>query len=269
MFYNAKNGCVRIGTEEMDYIVFGRGKRTMIMLPGIGDGLKTARGMALPFALMYRKFARDFRVYVFSRKRNLPQGYTTREMARDQIEAMDVLGIKRADVVGVSMGGMIAQWMAIDAPERVGNLVLVVTASRMNEILRDSLDAWMRYTDHNDHFGLMMDSMRRMYTQKYLDKNRWLLPLTAGVGKPKSYERFRIMAEACAEHNAYGKLEEIKARTLIVGGGKDKALGILASREMAEKISDVRMKVYEEYGHALYEEAKGFNAVLIRFLLEK
>ena len=267
MLFDAKNGCVRVNGDEMDYIVFGNGKRILLMLPGIGDGLKTARGMAIPFALMYRMFAGDFRVYVFSRRRHLPAGSTTRDMARDQIEAMKALGIERADVVGVSMGGMIAQWMAIDSPERVGNLALVVTSSRMNETLRDSLDAWMRFTQKNDHFGLMMDSMRRMYTDEYLNRNRWMLPLTARLGKPKSYERFNVMAQACAKHDAYDALEKVGARTLIIAGGKDRALGAEASREMAQRISGSTLNVFEEYGHTVYEEAKEFNGVLSDFLL--
>ena len=66
MFYNATNGCLTIGETTMDYIVFGKGKKPFIMIPGLGDGLKTAKGMAVPFAIMYKMFAKDYRVYVFS-----------------------------------------------------------------------------------------------------------------------------------------------------------------------------------------------------------
>ena len=48
---HAKNGRLTLSTGEMDYIRFGSGSRTLVMLPGVGDGLKTVRGMALPFAL--------------------------------------------------------------------------------------------------------------------------------------------------------------------------------------------------------------------------
>ena len=74
------NGKVRISGGEMDYIRFGRGKRNLVILPGLGDGLRTVKGTALPMALMYRLFAKDFTVYAFSRKDMLPQGYTTREI---------------------------------------------------------------------------------------------------------------------------------------------------------------------------------------------
>lgn len=132
MGLNAINGCLTLTSGEMDYIRFGNGKLTMVMLPGVGDGLKTVKGMALPFAMMYRPLARHFTVYVFSRRRELPEHMTTREMAADLNEALEALGLEESAVVGVSQGGMIAQWLAIDHPEKVGKLVLVVTTSRPN-----------------------------------------------------------------------------------------------------------------------------------------
>ena len=60
MFYQAKNGQVQIGEQVMEYISFGKGARKLIMLPGLGDGLKTAKGMAIPFALLYRQFVAHY-----------------------------------------------------------------------------------------------------------------------------------------------------------------------------------------------------------------
>lgn len=116
---NAVNGRLHLKSWEMDYIRFGRGRKVLILLPGVGDGLKTVRGMALPFALLYRKLAKDFTVYVFSRRVHLPARMTTREMAEDLNSAMEALGLRKAAVVGVSQGGMIAQWLAIDHADKV------------------------------------------------------------------------------------------------------------------------------------------------------
>ena len=88
MFYHAKNGNLGIDDTNMDYISFGNGKKILIMIPGLGDGLKTAKGMAIPFAILYRSFAKDYKVYVFSRKNRLEEGYTTRDMAKDVHKAM-------------------------------------------------------------------------------------------------------------------------------------------------------------------------------------
>ena len=63
MLYNTKNGVVSLAKGTMDYIRFGKGTRILIMLPGLGDGLRTVKGTALPMSLMYRKFAKDFLLY--------------------------------------------------------------------------------------------------------------------------------------------------------------------------------------------------------------
>ena len=139
MLWNAKNGKLKLDDAEMDYIRFGSGPQTLVMLPGLGDGLRTVKGTAVPMAAMYRAFAGDFTVYAFSRKSPLPEGYTTRDMARDQAAAMEDLGIERAHIFGVSMGGMIAQWLAIDHPEKVERLVLAVTSAEPNPILTESI----------------------------------------------------------------------------------------------------------------------------------
>ena len=168
MLYHAKNGTLSIDNTTMDYIRFGTGKRVLIMLPGLGDGLRSVKGTALPMAFMYRAFVKDFTVYAFSRKNELPQGYTTCDMARDQAEAMEQLGIQKADIFGVSMGGMIAQHLAIDHPEKVGKLILTVTSSRPNPILAESIDEWVSCAKHGDHTAFMDSNVRRIYSEDYL-----------------------------------------------------------------------------------------------------
>lgn len=266
MLYHAKNGTLQLGSTEMDYIRFGNGSRTLLMLPGLGDGLQTVKGTALPMALMYREFCRDFTVWVFSRRKDLPEGYTTRDMARDQAEAMAKLGIGRADVLGVSMGGMIAQWLAIDYPEKVGKLILAVTCARPNPILSGSVEEWVALARQGDHTAFMDSNLRRIYSGDYCRKNRWLVPLLGRLTKPKSYGRFFLQAAACRNHDAYGALTGIRAQTLVVGGGQDKALGGEASEELAAAIPGAQLKIYAEWGHGLYEEEKGFNAFVMSFL---
>ena len=269
MLLHAKNGTLSIGGTEMDYIRFGSGKRILIMLPGLGDGLRSTRGTALPMALMYRMFAKEFTVYAFSRKNALPVGCTTREMAADQAAAMDLLGIPKADILGVSMGGMIAQYLAIDHPEKVDRLVLTVTSSKTNPVLTGSIHEWVALAAKNDHAALMDSNLRRIYSEGYYRKNRWMIPIIGRLTKPKTYDRFFAQAEACLTHNAYRDLHRIEAATLVIGGEKDMALGGDASREIAARIPNAALRMYPEWGHGLYEEAKDFNQVVLSFLLRQ
>jgi len=126
----ARTGHVTVGGSSMVYNVFGRGTEHLVLIPGLGDGLRTVKGMALAMAWLFRAYAREHRVWVFSRKDVLEPGTTTRGMARDLAEAMHRLGITEARVMGVSQGGVIAQWLAIDAPERVGRLAIAVSLAR-------------------------------------------------------------------------------------------------------------------------------------------
>ena len=262
MFFDAKNGKIA-GAE---YIRFGRGGRSLIILPGLGDGLKTVGGTALPMALMYRLFAKTFTVYAFSRRNDLPEGYTTRDMARDQAEAMEQLGIECADIFGVSMGGMIAQYLAIDYPEKVGKLILTVTSARPNPILTESIAEWVSCAKRDDHTALMDSNLRRIYSEDYYRKNKWMVPVMGKLTKPKVYDRFFVQADACLTHNAYENLHQIKAPTLVIGGEKDLSLGGDASREIAAAIPGAKLRMYAQWGHGLYEEAKDFNQVVLDFL---
>lgn len=63
--FKARNGCVKLPDMEMDFISFGSGNKNLIMIPGLGDGLKTVKGLALPFAFMYRCFASKYK-YMYS-----------------------------------------------------------------------------------------------------------------------------------------------------------------------------------------------------------
>ena len=266
MLYNAKNGTIQIGNTEMDYIRFGTGERILVMLPGLGDGLRSVKGTALPMAFTYRVFAKDFTVYAFSRKNAQPEGYTTREMAADQAAAMERLGIQKADVLGVSMGGMIAQHLAISYPEKVGKLILTVSSARPNPILKASIEEWVSCAKRGDHTAFMDSNVRRIYSEAYYRKNKWLVPIMGKLTKPKSYERFFIQADACLKHNAFDNLHQIQAPTLVIGGEKDNALGGGASREIAAQIPGAELRMYEQWGHGLYEEAGDFNQTVLNFL---
>ena len=268
MLYNAKNGTLNIGNTTMDYIRFGSGQRTLVMLPGLGDGLRSMKGTALPMAFMYRMFCKDFTVYAFSRKNELPEGYTTRDMAKDQAEAMAQLGIEKADIFGVSMGGMIAQHLAIDYPEKVNKLILTVTSARPNPILTESIDEWVALAKRGDHAGFMDSNLQRIYSDGYYRRNKWLAPIVGKLTKPKTYDRFFVQANACLTHDAYESLHKIKAPTLVVGGEQDKALGGDPSKEIAARIPGAQLRMYEQWGHGLYEEAKDFNQVIVEFLYE-
>lgn len=250
----------------MDYVTFGTGSKNLILIPGLGDGLSTVKGKALGFLLLYQICATEYKVYAFSRKNKLAPGYSTKDMAYDLKRAMDMLGIEKADIVGVSQGGMIAQHFAINYPEMLEKLVLVVTAPRPSECIKTVIPRWMALAKERNYHELMRDNVRMMYTKDFIRKSKWLMPIVERVGEPDSYDRFLIMAEACITHDCYDELPLIKAPTLVVGGELDETVGVQGSKDIAERISGCQLFIYPEYGHGLYEEAKDFNRKVLEFL---
>lgn len=269
MFHHAKNGLLRLGSRTMDYISYGTGPDVIIMIPGLGDGLRTVKGTAAGFAMLYEDFARNHTVYAFSRINELEEGYTTADMARDIIEAMDSLGIEKADIIGVSQGGMIAQHLSLLAPERVRKLVLTVTSAHCNPLIEQNVNRWMAMAKEKRYHDLMVDTSENMYTGKYLEKARKTYPLLNFVGKPKAFTRFLIEAQSCKDHDALEQLQNIACPVLVLGGELDRVVGPDASREIAARIPGAQLHMYPSLGHGLYEETKDWSARILAFFSEE
>ena len=266
MLWNAKNGSVPIGSTEMSYVSFGNGEKAFILLPGLSDGLTTVKGKAAMLARPYRLFFEKYTVYMFSRKDDMPEDYSIRDMADDQAEAMKALGIRRASVMGVSQGGMIAQCLAIWHPELVEKLVIAVSAPCANDPARSCVSRWMEYARQDEHKQLMISTAENSYSPARLARIRRAYPIIGLVGKPSDYRRFLINAEAILRFDARDELGKIACPTLIIGGEEDKIVGAEASRELNRRIPGSRIWLYEGLGHAAYEEAPDFNQRVFNFL---
>lgn len=265
MFYGAKNGSLKIDNANMHYISYGTGKRVLIILPGLGDGLRMVKGAAVPFSYEYRIFAKDYKVYVFSRREPLQENCTIEGMADDIKYAMDRLNIGQADFFGVSMGGMIAQQFALRYPERLGKLVLAVTAPSCGSTLLSILLRWEEMAKQGDYRSLMIDTAEMMYQKNYLRVLRMLYPFLALV-KPKSFERYLRMSRAIRNFAPDMPIENIQAPTLVLGGEDDKVAGVEGSRELFSRIPNCTCYIYQGYGHGVYAEARDFNSHVMDFL---
>lgn len=266
MLWNAKNGELALDGTKMSYVSFGRGKRTLILLPGLSDGLATVKGKALLLAKPYELFFEDYTVYMFSRKDVLPAHSSIRSMAEDQARAMEHLGIGKACVMGVSQGGMIAQYLAIDYPQRVEKLVLAVTAPCLNDTAEGCLRRWIAFAQQGRHRELMTDTAENSYSPAYLEKVRKLYPFLGLIGKPAGYDRFLSNAHAILGFDAVGELDRIRCPVLILGAEEDRIVGVQASFALKEHIADSELYIYQGLGHAAYEEAPDFNRRVFRFL---
>ena len=263
MLFNAKEQTLTIANIQMDYITFGKGTKPLIMIQGLNtNGIK---GSAVPLSIMYKIFAKDYKVYLFDRRKDLPENVTVRELSADIALAMDYLGLKNADVFGVSLGGMIAQYLAIERPDLVNKLVLAVTLSRNNETVEHIINDWICKTKQADWKSLVNNMAEKMYSDEYIRKYKMMLPLLTVIQKPKDVNRFITLAKACLTCDTFEMLDKIKRPVFVIGGAKDQIVTSQASEEIAKKLG-CELYLYEELGHAAYEEAKDFNKKVYKFL---
>ena len=263
MFWNLHESSVTLDGCVIDYAVFGKGTTPLVIIPGLS--LRDVRGAGAGLALMYRMFARDYRVYFIDKAADIPDGCTVADLARDTADAMRALGIADACVIGVSLGGMIAQEIAVCAPNLVKKLVLGVTASRTNDTMRAVVGHWIDLAESGDFGGIVRDMLSVMYSEDYVRRYGWLFSLLAPFVKPKNEVRFLRLAKACLSCDVYDRLDRITSPTLVLGGADDQIVTGAASLEIAERCG-CTVHLYDGLGHAAYEEAADFNARIYDFL---
>lgn len=266
MFFKFKNDYVMIGDTAMHYASFGNGERNLIIILGLSEGLKSVKGQALTLALFYKMYAKDYKVFVFGRKEVMSKGYTIKDMAKDQKEAMDLIGINSAYIMGVSLGGMIAQQMAIDYPTYVEKLVIAVSAARVSDTLETVLNDWISKAEVGNYKELVVETMKKTYSEAKYAQYKPFLPIISRLAKPKSFERFIVQAQAILQHTTLDSLMYIKCPTLVIGGDSDQVVGENTSQEIASMIEGSTLVVYNGLGHGAYEETKDFNRQVLKFL---
>ena len=264
--YSAKNATLSINGKTVDYVTFGTGNQPLVIIPGLGDGLQTVKGMAMPFSITYRVLAERYKIYVFSRINELRQGYTTRDMAADVAEAMETLNLDTAYVMGISQGGMIAQWLVVDFPERVQRLILTVTTAKPSQLARERIEYWQKLSQSGNFKHLMLDIAQHSYTQKSYQKWRLLYNVMGIFGHIKDKQRIDIQSVSCLKHDSLDFLEKINCPTLIIGAEKDDVLGVDGSLGLHQHIKDSQFTILPECGHALYEQNKDFQKRVLVFL---
>ena len=264
---NNIGGSVPIGDTSMEYIAFGEGSRNLVIIPGLSDGLATVKGKVSAFAKRFREFSGEYRVYVFSRKNRMEMGYSIADMAIDLADAMQKLGIEKADLMGVSQGGMISQHLAVSRPELINKLVLAVTAVKSNEVIRKDIEKWTGLLAEGKFREMMLDSARLSYTDRFLSKNKLALALLGRFGKPKDFSRFYIQANAILDHDLSGKLGALPFPVFVIGGDADGIVGPGAAEELAGEIGKCDLFIYHGLSHGLTEEAPDFNYRVLEYLI--
>jgi len=256
-----KKPATEMGTflGEFPYVRLGNGPENLAILPGITlENEPPNRLAAWTYHFGFRRFAEGHTVYVINRRRGMPPHYTTQDMAADYARIVkEELG--PSHVMGFSTGGSIAQYVALDHPETVQRLVLVVSASRLSAEGRETCERWRNLTRWRRWRELRADMASVNVTSeanKRLARAFMALFGRFVLGTPSDPSDFLTTLEADLGHDTTDRLHEISAPTLIIGGSEDPFFSEALLRETAGKIPDAELRVYEGIGHGVPKERK-------------
>ena len=248
----------------ISYFKFGSGTRPMIILPGLSVKSILLYKDAIEGA--FAGFANDFEVYVFDRRENIPDVYSVSDMADDYIKAFDALGLKGLLLYGASQGGMIALEIAIKRPDLVSAMVIGSSAARLTEDSKALVSGWNRLAREENEDDLIEAFASKVYSNAFYEA--YMEPITASVKgiTREEFKRFVIFTDKMAEFDVFDSLDQIKCPVLVMCGSDDAVLGAEPSVEMSKKMN-CRLKVFEGFGHAVYDETEEFKNTAKDFFL--
>jgi pimeloyl-ACP methyl ester carboxylesterase len=252
----------------MHYEDVGSGEPLVLIMGFGGDHMAWALQMA-DFSVRHRLIVFDNRGVGQTDAPDHP--YTTRMMAGDALGLMDALGIDRAHVLGVSMGGMIAQELALASPERVRSLHLAGTFGRPDAYMLALNSAWREM-----RIGLGRESTLRALglwlfsPTTYAERPELieaLLQNSLANPYPQSLAGFLRQGEAVAAHDALERLSAIRCPTLVSVAEDDILVPPRFAREIVARIEDAELRLVTTAGHGYFlERPDVFNELSLDFI---
>ena len=201
------------------------------------------------------------------------ESYTTEQMADDIIGIMDALDIKKAHVMGVSMGGAIAQQVALKVPDRVLSLILTSTFASVSPAFKKALNLICELKEDTDPAVLKQLNLWMTYGQytqiHHPEKIEKSIEEDASYPYPMPVYAYKAQCGACLSHNTAGRLHELKMPVLIAAGAKDLFMNIEKTMELVHGIPQAEFYLAPEGGHVHQWEYPGpYDSVVVGFLMK-
>lgn len=193
----------------------------------------------------------------------VPEGpYTMADLGGDVLALMDRLGMERAHYAGISLGGMVGQWLAVHAPERIDRLALLATSPYAGPP-RNWLDRAGLARDQGP--GALADTVvGRWFTEDFArTRPHEVTELRDGIANTPA-EGYAGCCEAISRWDVREDLHRIGAPTLVVGGDQDQATPVRGNADLiAERVPAAQLQVLEPAAHLLsWERAARVNTLL-------
>ena len=250
---------------RLHYELHGDGGDPLLLVMGLGGPLEFWEFQTPVLSRTHRVCVYDNRGVGRSDK---PAGpYDVRTLADDAVAVMDACGFDRAHVLGLSMGGMIAQELAIRHSDRVGALILAATYAKPDDNVRATAQTTgfdPKSIDPKQLFKLMMGLI---LTPEFIARERdWLRATRERILANLSVEGFLAQMAATMAHDATAELGRVAAPTLVMKPAADALIPTRASDELAGLIPDAALVTFEHASHGFnVEQADKFNRVALDF----
>jgi pimeloyl-ACP methyl ester carboxylesterase len=242
-------------SKRFPFVRMGDGAERVVVFPGLNDALRPAPAMPRFWARFGETLGAGRTVYVISRPRNLPAGATTRDMA-GALATVIAEHVGPADVIGVSMGGFVAQHLAADHRAMVRRLVVAICGARMNEENRHVSHewlAWARAGQLSRAVGAMIERTYGAASGARPDGGSRYSP-NAALRHTGDASDFIVSLEACMGHDGRLIAQSISVPTLVIGGEEDRMSPPDLCRDLARRIPGAELKLIEGAGHGMFED---------------
>jgi pimeloyl-ACP methyl ester carboxylesterase len=248
---------------------------------GDGEPVLLIMGLGLSGGAWWRTvpvLARRLRVITFDnrgvgRSRAFSYAYTTAAMADDAATVLDAVGVERAHVYGFSLGGMVAQSLALRRPERVRSLVLGATSPGGPRAAQPSAEvaAFFRRRPHMAPEQAARESVPFNYGPRCRAAHgkRIEEDIAVRVANPFSGAAYRAQLFAAAWHNCLSALSRIAVPTLVVHGALDRMVPVANAHLIAERIPGARLRILEEAGHLYPTEEPSADREVAGFIADQ
>ncbi len=253
------------------YEIHGEGT-SLLLIPGLGSDGSSWGSVVTKLAGRFKVISLDNRGA--GRSEVPATGYTVAQMAGDAVRLLDHLQIKKAHVLGHSLGGYIAQELAIDHPERVERLILESTApvsSERNNAL--FLKFFRQLRDGGNAEAWFREWTRWLFSPECLGRKTFIEAFVKhGADYPYAPRAvgFRGQIEAIASFDSRAKLGRIKAQTLVMVGKEDRLIFPKEAETLAKGIPGSLFQCIKDVGHCIHIENRDlFIKVVGEYLVSK
>jgi len=215
----------------------------------------------------FRVFRYDMRGHGES---DAPHGaYTLEQLGEDAVGLLDALNIQVVQWVGLSIGGMIGQYLALNHADRLRSLVLCDTAAAIEEEAQAMRQQRIETAREQGMEPLVESTLDRWFTQDFLKRNSPQVDLIRRHFLATPVAGYIGCSEAIGNLNYLERLSEVKTPTLIIVGEEDPATPVAASEAIHERMPNSRLVVLPSAAHlSNVEQPDAFNRALIGFLLD-